>query len=68
MARHNIYLSGNQLSDNVIIIKGNRLNLRWFDKCILVWSDEDSVFPIPKKLLEIIEEALKINPSEKTCQ
>ena len=57
-ARHNIYLSGNKLTENQIIIRGNKLNLRWFNKCILVWSDKDNKEPLPKKFLEIIENAL----------
>jgi hypothetical protein len=65
MKRHNIYLSGEEIDIEFVKIKGNNLNLRWFDKCILVWSDNDNKNPTPKALLEIIEEALKIKNVKK---
>ena len=48
-----------KLTDSHITIKGNKLNLRWFDKCILVWSEENGKEQLPKKFLEIIEEEIK---------
>jgi len=61
--KHNIQLSG-KITDNHITIKGNKLNLRWFNKCILVWSDENKSGNLPKKFLEIIEEAIyDLNPN-----
>jgi hypothetical protein len=56
--RSNIELFG-KLTENHITIKGNKLNLRWFDRCILIWSDEDNKKPLPKGILEIVEETLK---------
>ena len=56
--KNNIELFG-KLTDNHITIKGNNLNLRWFDKCILVWSDKNKSGNLPKKFLEIIENAIK---------
>lgn len=57
--KNNIELFG-KLTDNHITIKGKKLNLRWFDKCILVWSDENNSGNLPKKFLEIIEKAVDI--------
>ena len=56
--KNNIELFG-KLTDNYITIKGNKLNLRWFDKCILIWSDENKSGNLPKKFLEIIEKEIK---------
>lgn len=58
-AKHNIYLSGNRLSENQIIIRGNKLNLRWFESCLLIWSDKDDKNPKAKRILELIEDELK---------
>jgi len=51
---------GDAVSNNHISVRGKKLNLRWFDRCILIWSDEDDEEPLPKKCLEAVEEALKI--------
>jgi len=56
--KRNIELFG-KLTDNHITIKGNKLNSRWFDGCILVWSDANKSGNLPKKFLETIEEAIK---------
>lgn len=56
--KNNIELWG-KLTDNNIIIKGNKLNLRWFDKCILVWSDKNESGNLPKNFLDIIEKSIK---------
>lgn len=68
LRKHNIEIFG-ILTDNHITIKGNKLNLRWFDDCILVWSDKNNREPLPKKFLEIIEEVIekdkKSSPNQK---
>lgn len=51
---------GYKLTNKKIIIEGRNLNLRWFDRCILVWSDKSKTGNLPKHFLEIIEKALKI--------
>ena len=53
----NIELFG-KLTDNHITIKGNKLNYRWFDKCILVWSDENTSENFPKKFLKVIQKTI----------
>ena len=55
--KSNLELWG-RLTNHHITIKGNKLNLRWFDKCLLIWSEEYGREQIPKKALEIVEDAL----------
>ncbi len=57
-SKHDIYLSDEMKDDTKIVIKGNKLNLRWFDKAILVWSEKNGQC-LPKKFLEIIEKVLE---------
>lgn len=37
--KHNIFLD--DIKSSKISIKGNRLNLKWFDSCVIVFSDLD---------------------------
>jgi len=56
--RHNIYLSDEMKDNTKVVIKGNNLNLRWFNKSIIVWSGKKD---LPVELLEIIEKTLVKN-------
>lgn len=40
-SKHDIYLSDEGKDDNKYVIKGNKLNCRWVDRCIIVWSEQD---------------------------
>ena len=53
--KYNIDFATN-VTDNTIIIEGNKLNFSWFNNCILIWSDKDNKNPLPKKILEILKE------------
>jgi hypothetical protein len=54
--QHNIYLSDEGDNETKIVIKGNNLDLRWFNNAIIVWSGEKD---IAVKVLEIVEKTLK---------
>jgi len=53
--RHNIYLSDEGDCTTKVVIKGNNLNLRWFNKSIIVWSGEKD---LPVRILEIVKKVL----------
>ena len=55
--QHNIYISDEGDNESKVVIKGNNLNLRWFEDSIIIWSGKKNMSII---LLEAIEEHLEM--------